>query len=61
MCDQESSSEAAFAYWAISQYGKATGDRQLDIWGSVLASTEIYASNAYFHVKQCNNEGIWVD
>nr|CEL72294.1 TPA: endo-1,3(4)-beta-glucanase [Toxoplasma gondii VEG] len=49
---QESSSEAAFAYWAVAMYAKVTGDRRLEQWGRVLAATEIYAANAYIHIKE---------
>nr|CEL65002.1 TPA: endo-1,3(4)-beta-glucanase [Neospora caninum Liverpool] len=49
---QESSSEAAFAYWAVAMYAKITGDRELEQWGRVLAATEIYAANAYIHIKE---------
>ncbi|RQX68580.1 endo-1,3(4)-beta-glucanase [Toxoplasma gondii CAST] len=51
---QESSSEAAFAYWAVAMYAKVTGDRRLEQWGRVLAATEIYAANAYIHIKEWN-------
>ncbi|PFH32649.1 hypothetical protein BESB_012610 [Besnoitia besnoiti] len=51
---QESSSEAAFAYWAVAMYAKVTGDQQLEQWGRVLAATEIYAANAYIHLKEWN-------
>ncbi|KAL8270266.1 hypothetical protein Esti_005825 [Eimeria stiedai] len=49
-----SPSETAFAYWAIGQYGKVTKDLNLRRWGDVLASTELYAGNAFLRVKEWN-------
>lgn len=54
VCIQQTSpSESAFAYWAIGQYGKVTGDYNLQHWGNVLAAMELYSGNAYFRVKEC--------
>eukprot|EP00968_Pinguiococcus_pyrenoidosus_P021018 scaffold2660_cov257-Pinguiococcus_pyrenoidosus.AAC.13 len=51
---QESSSEAVNAYYAVSLYGLATGNAELQKWGSFLLSSEIHAAQYYYHIGRDN-------
>ena len=49
--NQESTSEAVNAYYAVSLWGLATGDTSLDNWGRLLASTEIRSAQTYWQMS----------
>jgi endo-1,3(4)-beta-glucanase len=53
--NQESSSEAANAYLAIVQLGKATGDAVLEGWGQLLLANEVTAGRKYTQVYSDND------
>lgn len=47
---QESSSEAVNAYYALQLLGLALGNERLSRWGQLLMTTEIRATQKYFHM-----------
>jgi endoglucanase Acf2 len=53
--NQESSSEAANAYLAIVQLGKATGDAVLEGWGQLLLANEVTAARKDVQVYKGND------
>uniref|UniRef100_A0A7S4BMV7 glucan endo-1,3-beta-D-glucosidase n=1 Tax=Chrysotila carterae TaxID=13221 RepID=A0A7S4BMV7_CHRCT len=48
--NQESTSEAVNAYYAVSLYGEATGDARLRDVGRLLMATEIRAAQTYWQI-----------
>lgn len=48
--NQESSSEAVNAWYAISMYGNAIGDEYIETMGRVLMSTEIVSAQMYWQI-----------
>lgn len=53
--NQESSSEAANAYLAIVQLGKATEDAVLEGWGQLLLANEVTAARKYVQAYAGND------
>jgi endo-1,3(4)-beta-glucanase len=52
--DQESSSEAVNAWYAVSLYGKAIGDDNMQNVGRLLAGMEIAAAQKYYQVPKAS-------
>lgn len=52
--NQESSSEAINAYYAMANLGKALGDEGLADWGAILASLEVKGNQIYY--QSYNND-----
>jgi len=48
--NQESTSEAVNAYYAVYLLGLATGDQTMADWGRVLLATEIRSAQKYWHI-----------
>ena len=53
--NQESSSEAINAYYAISLLGKALGSKEIDDFGRFLTATEIVSTKAYWQMPSYNS------
>ncbi|KAI4389302.1 hypothetical protein MLD38_001540 [Melastoma candidum] len=53
--NQESTSEAVNAYYSAALMGLAYGDAHLVTTGSMLASFEIHAAQAWWHVREQDN------
>eukprot|EP01128_Nolandella_sp_AFSM9_P007004 TRINITY_DN3731_c0_g1_i1.p1 TRINITY_DN3731_c0_g1~~TRINITY_DN3731_c0_g1_i1.p1 ORF type:complete len:815 (+),score=133.38 TRINITY_DN3731_c0_g1_i1:158-2446(+) len=49
--NQESTSEAVNAYYAIHLFGLAIGDQRLSDWGRLLTATEIRSTHTYWQIK----------
>lgn len=49
--NQESTSEAVFAYYGVMLLGLSLGDRGLANWGRVLMQTEIHAAQRYWQIR----------
>jgi len=52
--NQESSSEAVNAYYAVALYGKAMHDSTLLSWGQFLTARELLSAKTYWHVAPDN-------
>lgn len=48
--DQESSSEAVNAYYAIACLGSVLGDAELEAWGRLLTGMEILGAQTYWQL-----------
>lgn len=53
--NQESSSEAVNAYYAIALLGQASGNAALEGWGRLLLANEITAARKYTQVYSGND------
>jgi endoglucanase Acf2 len=52
--NQESSSEAINAYYAMAQLGNILGDSGLEEWGTILTTMELEASQVYYQTYNNN-------